>query len=248
VQGMMGFATTDDFSADRVRIGTSGGINSAALICYLATEHPFHKRPKWLGLYYAHLREHSPGTFRFVVACLRYARKRFETVEFGLHRASVVDFFEENNFIPHPTLSPCTEHLKIEPMEAWDERHGVTIDLIGFVRHEYSRRGESHIKTAADIVRFPIAHLTEDDCFRIVDKEIGWHPAIYDIRDPKGKRVFTHNNCLPCKNMTKKQLQSVKEHFPKKYTRAQAMACRIGNYWGRKGEQSGDPCSLCQFD
>lgn len=248
MQTSFGFAKTDDFSGDRVRIGLSGGINSAALLCYLATEHPAHKRPSWLGLYYSHLREHSPGTFRFVKHCVRYARRMFPEIAFGMHRCSVVDFFEAKNFIPHPVLSPCTEQLKIEPMMRWDERHGVMIDLIGFVRHEMSRRGEKHLGSDADLVRFPIAHLTEEQCFEIVDREIGWHPPIYDIRDEKGRRAFTHNNCLPCKNMTRKQLASVAEHYPDHYQRAMRMACRIGNYWGRKKDQPADPCSVCSFD
>lgn len=248
MQGSLGFAKTDDFSGDRVRIGLSGGINSAALLCFLATDHPFGKRPKWLGLYYAHLREHSPGTFKFVKACVRYGRKNFDHVEFGMHRSSVVDFFEAEKFIPHPMYSPCTEHLKIDQMEAWDQKHGVTVDLIGFVRHEMSRRGEKHVKSEADLIRFPIAHLTDEQCLALVDREIGFHPPIYDILDPKGKRLFTHNNCLPCKNMTKKQFASVATHFPKQAKRAQEMADRIGSYWGREGPGSGDSCSLCKFD
>jgi 3'-phosphoadenosine 5'-phosphosulfate sulfotransferase (PAPS reductase)/FAD synthetase len=248
MQGSFGFAKTDDFSGDRARIGLSGGINSAALLCYLATEHPEHKRPRWLGLYYAHLREHSPRTFRFVKDAVRYARRKFPQVAFGMHRCSAVDYFEAEKFLPRPQFSPCTEHLKIVPMERWDERHGVTIDLIGFVRHEMSRRGEKHLKSEADLIRFPIAHLTEDDCYRIVDREIGWHPPIYDIRDEKGRRVFTHNNCLPCKNMTRRQLEAVREHFPAYYERAMKMACRIGRTWGRKKDEAGDPCALCTFD
>lgn len=248
MQGSFGFAASDDWSDDRVRIGLSGGINSAALLCHLATDHPEAKRPRWLGLYYAHLREHSPGTFTFVKACVRYARHKFPEVEFGMHRCSVVDYFEAENFIPHPTISPCTEHLKIEPMDRWDRHHGVTIDLIAFVRHEMARRGDKHIGSEADLVRFPIAHLSEEWCFEIVDREIGWHPAIYDLRDDRWKRMFTHNNCLPCKNMNRRQLEAVREHFPRHYERAMRMAHRIGNYWGRKSDYTGDPCSVCSFD
>ena len=248
MQGSLGFAKTDDFSEDRVRVGLSGGINSAALLCYLAVVHPAHKRPRWLGLYYSHLREHSPRTFRFVAACVRYARRHFEAVEFGMHRCSAINFFEQRRFIPHPTLSPCTEHLKIIPMEAWDVSHHVTIDLIGFVRHEMLRRGEKFLGTEADIVRFPIAHLTDDQCFELVDREIGWHPSIYDIRDENGKRVFTHNNCLPCKNMTVRQMKNVAVYFPRYADRAEAMAQRIGNFWGRRADQAGDPCALRTFD
>jgi hypothetical protein len=94
----------------------------------------------------------------------------------------------------------------------------------------------------------PIAHITEDQCFEIVDREIGWHPAIYDIRDEAtGKRLFTHNNCLPCKNMTKKQLEAVAKYFPKYYARAMTMATRIGSYWGRRNGAA-NACDLCRFD
>jgi hypothetical protein len=238
---------TDDFSTERPRLGLSGGINSAALLCYLATEHDEAKRPKTLLLYYAHLREHSPGTARFVFDCVRYARMKFPTVEFGMHRASVVDFFEEENFIPHPTVSPCTRHLKTLPMDKWTEAHGGTMDIIGFVRHERKRIIRTK-RLAKHVVCFPIAAMSEEECFRIVDREIGWHPPIYDIKDENGKRLFTHNNCLPCKNMTLEQIRNVKRHFGRYYDRAIAMAERIDNYWGRPTEYPFDPCASCVFD
>lgn len=238
---------TDDFSTERPRIGLSGGINSTALLCYLATIHPVEKRPTELLLYYAHLREHSPKTFRFVADCVRYARTKFPYVKFGMHKASVVDWFEKENFIPHPTVSPCTWHCKVEPMDVWTKANGGTIDLIGYVRHERKRMLRSEEK-ARRPVSFPICHISEADCFKLVDKEIGWHPPIYDIRREDGKRAFSHNNCLPCKNMTLPQLRLVAEHYPKQYKRAIDMAERINNYWGRPSEYPGDPCAVCVFD
>jgi len=238
---------SDDFSAERPRLGLSAGINSAALLCHLATVHPEAKRPAHLLMYYAHLREQSPESFRFVKDCVRYARRHFATVEFGMHRTSVLAWMERENFIPHPTVSPCTWHLKIEPMERWTEAHGGTLDLIGYVRHERRRmrRSEGH---GAEPRQFPIAHMSEADCFAIVDREIGWHPPIYDIRDGRGRRLFAHNNCLPCKNMTLGQIRHVAEHYPAYWRKAEAMAERIGNYWGRASEYPGDPCALCVFD
>jgi hypothetical protein len=239
--------TCDDFSHEIPSLGLSGGINSAALLCYLATEHPESKRPKHLLLYYAHLREHSPDTFRFVKACVRYARNRFPKVEFGMHRASVIDFFEKKNFIPHPTISPCTEGCKTLQMDCWSREHGATLDLIGYVMTERRRllRAEEKARRA---VAFPIFHLSDADCFRLVNREIGWHPAIYDIRDENGKRAFTHNNCLPCKNMTLVQIRAVAKHFPKYWDKAEAMAKRINSYWGRSSEYPADPCASCVFD
>lgn len=246
-QQSFGFRTSDDFSADRPSLGLSGGINSAALLCFLAAEHPAPKRPAHLLLYYAHLREHSPGTMRFVKLCVRYARRHFARVEFGMHRASVVEYFEAQNFIPHPTVSPCTWHCKVEKMEAWSVAHGATVDLVGFVQHERKRIDRAESKARRDEL-FPIAGMTEDECFAIVTREIGYYPPIYDLRDEKGRRIFTHNNCLPCKNMSLKQLRMVSRYFPRYWERAEAMAVRINNYWGRPSEYAGDPCALCVFD
>ena len=246
-QTSFAFRLSDDFSADVPSLGTSGGINSAAMLCYLATEHPAEKRPRRLLLYYAHLRECSPLTARFVMAQVRYARRMFERVEFGMHRASLLDWCEAENFIPHPTVSPCTWALKTERMEAWSVAHGATLDLIGFVDHERKRIARAEAKATRSVM-FPIASMTEEQCFEITTREIGWYPPIYDIRDAKGRRMFTHNNCLPCKNMTLRQLRAVSEHFPGHYKRAMAMARRINNYWGRDPEWTGDPCSACNFD
>lgn len=247
IQAPFAFARDDDFSPDRPSLGLSGGINSAALLCFLASEHPPEKRPRHLLLYYAHMREHSPKTFRFVKDCVRYARRHFEVVEFGMHRTSVVDYFEAENFIPHPTVSPCTWHCKVEQMEAWSAAHGANLDLIGFVQHERKRIKRAEAKARRDCM-FPIASMTEAECFEIVTREIGWYPPLYDIRDEAGKLIFKHNNCLPCKNMTLPQLRAVAKHYPKQWARATAMAERIGNYWGRGTEYKADPCALCVFD
>lgn len=241
------FIDHDDFSAERPVLGLSGGINSAALLCYLASEHPEERRPRVLLLYYAHLREHSPDTARFVFDCVRYARRHFPDVTFRMHRASMNDWCEAERFIPHPTVSPCTWHLKVERIEAFAAEHGATCDLVGFVRHE-RRRIKRQQERGVTKARYPIAHMSEADCFSIVEREIGWHPAIYDITDARGRRVFTHNNCLPCKNMTLPQIRAVGEHFPEHYRRAVEMAERIGNYWGRPSEYAGDPCAVCAFD
>lgn len=239
---------SDDFSAEIPSLGISAGINSAALLCYLATVHPASKRPKTLLMYYAHLREHSPESVKFVADCVRYARRHFSVVKFGMSRASVVDFFETEKFIPHPTVSPCTAHLKVIPMEKWSDANGSTMDLIGFIEEERRRIVRAVNRDKEGRARFPIAHMNEAECYEIVDREIGWHPSIYDIRNENGGRVFKHNNCLPCKNMTKSQLESVATHFPEYWERAAAMAERIGNYWGRPTDYPADPCARCLFD
>jgi 3'-phosphoadenosine 5'-phosphosulfate sulfotransferase (PAPS reductase)/FAD synthetase len=74
----------------------------------------------------------------------------------------------------------------------------------------------------------------------------------------KGKRVFKHNNCLPCKNMHSWELATVKIFFPKYFNNAIAKAEEITNkredkkevYWGRKDEYSEIPtsCTYCAFD
>lgn len=160
-----------------------------------------------------------------------------------------MEYFEEEGIIPHPTVSPCSRVLKIEPMLRYCYQNGIHMDLIGYVSHESRRYKRMLAKGAGDMFfkkSFPIIGFSDDWCFDMVDKYIGWHPKIYDIRDDKGRRVFKHNNCLPCKNMTPKQLLAVKEHYPEKYARALEVEQKTGSYFGRSKSDMG--CAICNFD
>jgi len=242
----------------KVFIGLSGGINSMAVLCWLIESKIV---PSELHLFYAHLKEHSPDTFKFVAAGIRYARLHFPDVHVKVTRNSVLSFFEEQKMIPHPTISPCTQRLKIEPMEKYCVEHGITIDLIGYVRKETRRikRMEKKRYENLDLDKlFPIREFNDDWCFEIVDRHIGWHPAIYDIKDDTGKRLFTHNNCLPCKNMYVKDMVNIQSHFPDYMAKATITANKLKKYWGRNAEdyytQFGredlniPQCEICQFD
>ena len=247
-----------DLSEKRVLLGLSGGINSAALLCFLATQYPEQYRPAELHLYAIELEEHSPDTFQFTKACIRYAARHFSKIRWYIKWGSALRFFEDENMIPHPILSPCSEHLKIIPMLDYYERHNLDIDLIGYVRTERSRMMRQSRKSA--IKYYPIAHLSNDDCFEIVDREIGWHPAIYDIRDPRtGKRVFNHNNCLPCQKGdgflddsgdSSGYYTNVEMYFPEYFEKARVTAEKTGSYWGRK-QRDDNPdlggCPICEL-
>ncbi len=236
-----------DLSDKRVMIGLSGGINSMALLCYLATVIPPEMRPRSLYLFYAHFTEHSPDTLRFVTDGIRYAKSKFDRVTWKITRNSVLSFFDDEGIIPHPIISPCSERLKIVPVINFMAEHKIDFDLVGFVRSE-RRRIDRQTKRGATNKLYPIAHLTNDDCFEIVRKEIGWYPGIYDIFE-NGKRVFSHNNCLPCKNMHVKDLQAVAKYYPDYWRKADDLAGRIGSYWGRSEEMKdfdGD-CQWCAF-
>lgn len=241
-----------DFSKNKVLIGISGGINSAALLCYLASEYPAEFRPREVHFFAVQLKEHSPDTFRFMKDCIRYGAKKFDNVRWCVSWGSVNRFFEGKNMIPHPILSPCSEHLKIIPMNKYREKHNIEVDLIGYVREERSRINRQLKKSKGKY--HPIAHLSNEDCFSLVKREIGWYPAIYDIRR-NGKRVFTHNNCLPCKNMSGKltleeatgQYASVKLYFPEYYQAAVDLSEKIASYWGRNDDQDMGECKICEY-
>jgi hypothetical protein len=244
---------TDDLSDKRILLTLSGGINSAALLCYLATVYPVEERPKELYLYYVHLIEHSPDTFKFVKDCIRYAYKHFDCVHWAIRWDSVLRFFEKEGIIPHPIISPCTEHLKIVPIIDYKLRHGIDIDLVGYVREEKNRINRQ-IKKNVQGKLYPIAHFSDKDCFDLVDSEIGWHPAIYDVKDEKGRRIFQHNNCLPCKNMqgrldqkgATKDYKSVKLYYPEYFDKAKELSDSKGLYWGRN-EKDADFDGYCKF-
>lgn len=247
-----------DFSGKRVLVKLSGGINSAAALCFLAVHHPKELRPSELFLYYSHFREHSPDTAHFVSDLVRYARKNFPSVTAKITRTSVNEYFIDEGIIPHPTISPCSLNLKILPAERFIVENQIDYSLVGFVRNEHRRivRQEAH---GDEKVLYPIQHLSDDDCFSLVDECIGWHPAIYDIRWTAedfhagncqkyeiGKRVFPHNNCLPCKNMSKRQFETVGRHYPAYAYRAIQAAKQIPNgYWGREDSEDTFSCGAC---
>lgn len=236
------------FSNKNVLIGLSGGINSMAVLCWLS-EIPKEHKPKELHLFYAHFEEHSPDTRLFVEAGFSFAKKNFENVFCEVSENSVMDYFEDKNFIPHPTISPCSSEMKIIPMLKYSYKHCIDVDLIGFVKNEKKRFERMQGKAKQDMFfqkQFPIIDQENEWCFEIVSKHIGWYPIIYDIKNEKNKRVFTHNNCLPCKNMTAKQLDNVKQYYPEYYNRAVEVEKNTGMYFGRSKTDIG--CSVCKFD
>ena len=217
---------------EKVLIGLSGGINSMAVLCWL---HESGIVPSELHLYYAHFQEHSPDTYPFVRDGIRFARKNFQNVHVKVTRTSVIRFFGEQKMIPHPIQSPCSRLLKIVPITKYAVDNGIEHDLVGYVKQELKRRTarQKPVADAALKKHYPIGAFDDDWCFEIVDRYIGWHPAIYDIKSADGKRTFKHNNCLPCKNMDVRDMEKVKAHFPEYHAEAMALTDRLGKYWGR---------------
>lgn len=263
------FVEQTDYSGKDIMIGLSGGINSMAVLCWLAS-YPDAFKPKVLHLFYAHFEEHSPDTLQFVLAGVEYAKKKFLKVVYNQTNNSVIDFFEEQKMIPHPMAAPCTRLLKIEPMLEYMISNRITIDLVGYVRSEKRRIERMGSRSESKKVRnnsvtikgvekhFPISNQDNQWCFDIVKREIGWFPKIYEIKK-NGKRVFHHNNCLPCKNMNIKDFMLVKKHYPEYWEKAQLLSERLSLYWGRseqdfyttfgrKNQHEGQTCSVCAFD
>ena len=249
-----------DYRNVKVMIGLSGGINSMAVLVWLAN---YELKPKELHLFYAHFEEHSPGTLEFVLAGVEYAKRNFDTVIYKQTNNSVLDYFKEQKMIPHPTAAPCTRFLKIEPMVTYAFENGITVDLVGYVRTEKRRVKNMQSKGADNLFmskQFPILQQDNEWCFDVVKKEIGFYPAIYDIRNAKGKRVFTHNNCLPCKNMQIDDFEEVKEFFPDYWQKAMELSNELQKYWGRSENEfyttfgrpdlglEKQPCEVCAAD
>ncbi len=248
-----------DLNGKIVSLPLSGGINSAAVLCWLIESG---MKPKELHLYYAHFEEHSPSTLAFVHRQMGEAKRYFDNVICTITYNSVLEFFENAKMIPHPRNSPCSRLLKIEPMVTHNSIHGVQVDLIGFVRTEKRRiDAMNESRGASDMFMtkaFPIEMFDEEWCFEIVRKLIGWYPFIYDIRSIDGKRLFKHNNCLPCKNMTIEQMEAVAYWFPIYMAKAHELSIKLQVYWGRdadayyttfgKPDYESDQCEVCKFD
>jgi hypothetical protein len=223
------------YGDDRVLIGLSGGINSMAVLCDLIESGV---KPKELHLYYAHFAEHSPDTFQFVADGIRYAKKHFDNVQVKITSNSIIKYFKEQNLIPHPINSPCSKNLKIIPISIYAFENGIKYDLVGYVKHELKRRAGKQQKVMQKDMfslekHYPIGEFSDEWCFGIVDRHIGWHPKIYDILDKDGNRIFKHNNCLPCKNMYPEDFEAVKIYYPEYYEQAMKLSIELKKYWGR---------------
>jgi 3'-phosphoadenosine 5'-phosphosulfate sulfotransferase (PAPS reductase)/FAD synthetase len=224
-----------DLNGKSILIGLSGGINSMAVLCWLKEQNI---TPAVINLFYAHLKEHSPDTFQFVSDGIRFARKHFPSVKVKVTRNSALEYFESKNMIPHPMISNCSRVIKIEPMELYSFQNGITVDLVGYVKHELKKRSQRQIskievKLFEAEKHYPIGDFTDEWCFEIVEKYIGWYPLIYKILDEKGRRIFLHNNCLPCKNMTLNQMEAVKRFYPSYHRDAMRLTDKLNSYWGR---------------
>jgi 3'-phosphoadenosine 5'-phosphosulfate sulfotransferase (PAPS reductase)/FAD synthetase len=250
-----------DYNDKKIMIGLSGGINSMAVLCWLVESG---MKPKELHLYYAHFEEHSPDTFQFVADGIRYARKHFPIVIVKITKNSILRYFEKVKMILHPARGLCSFQLKIEPINRYAAEFEIDVDLIGYVKHELKRRAGNQQKNLSQPNMFhnlekhyPIGDFSDEWCFEIVKKHIGWYPKIYDIRDESGKRVFKHNNCLPCKNMYPKDLSAIRTHFPKFFDNAMKTSEKLKKHWGRDsaefytefGRELGQEstCNTCKF-
>lgn len=244
------------YTDEKVLIGLSGGINSMAVLCWLKETG---EQPRELHLFYSHMQEHSPDTFRFVADGIRFARKHFSCVVAQIERHSVLAYFNRHKMIPHPARSTCSYWLKIKPMEDYCQRHDIKIDLVGFVKHEHRRIARMELHQGGDNrpkKSFPIAAFDDEWCFSIVERNIGWYPAIYHIKE-NGKRVFRHNNCLPCKNMSIGDLLKVAKYYPTYMERANELSNNLKAYWGRSAQAyytqfgredyEAAPCQHCIF-
>jgi 7-cyano-7-deazaguanine synthase in queuosine biosynthesis len=78
-----------DYGGQKMLLPLSGGINSAACLCWLLEEISIDRWPDELHLYYSHFKEHSPGTLKFVFALVKYAKSKFPDVKFKFTRNSV---------------------------------------------------------------------------------------------------------------------------------------------------------------
>lgn len=255
-----------DYSKDEVLLGLSGGINSMAVLCWLSLA-PKSFAPKVLHLYYSHLVEHSPDTFQFVASGVRFARLAFPSVKFRMHRASALRYFDQQKIIPLPMISPCTKALKLNQMFKYMAENNITENVVGYVKGEAVRRaGRMAERTGSKLtdvivngvnVKFPISSQLNEWCFEIVKQHIGWYPAIYEIRDAHGKRLFKHNNCLPCKNMDVPDLKLVGEHYPEYMSKALQLSEKLKRHWGRdankfytefgREEWEANDCENCTF-
>jgi len=280
------FIQYEDFSEEEIGLGISGGINSAALAVWLS-QWPENLKPKAIHIFYAHFEEHSPDTYAFVKDLIRFCKRNFKKVYVKITRNSVLRFFYEQKMIPHPMIAPCTRLLKVIPWHEYMKEHNITIDLVGYVREEIKRVRNMAKKTDNNVdgrsiqlndvkKYFPISDKTNEWCFAIVKKHIGWYPKIYTLRwnDKKfcefmianlyrlhpdsqltvrkklgtRERVVKHNNCLPCKNFQEDDYLAIEYFYPEYYKKSIKLANDLNAHWGRVLGDSDKGINELQFN
>tara|TARA_R110000803_G_scaffold136142_1_gene203116 strand:+ start:2050 stop:2901 length:852 start_codon:yes stop_codon:yes gene_type:complete len=209
------FDVLQDFSYSdkRVMIGLSGGINSAAALIYLSEY--VDDKPEEIYLYYSHLVEHSPDTKKFVLDLVEYAKKHFDNVVFEMSEHSMNQYcIDEFKGIPHPSITPCTKILKLNLMIEFMAVHKIDIDIVGYVRSEY-KRIQNQINRNVKNKDYLISHLSDEDCFFLTKKHLGWYPDIYDLKwnDPKILKALTEYG----KDLHKKQFNTIAKYHRKGY-------------------------------
>ena len=178
-----------DYSDKRVMLGLSGGINSAAALSYLCTK--VENKPKEIYLFYAHFVEHSGDTEKFVLDQVEYAKRFFDKVHYKQTNNSIIEFFRKSKMIPQPKVTPCTRILKIEPIVEFMATNKIDVDIVGYVRTEWKRINRQ-LDRGITNKDYLIRHLSDEDCFSLVRKEIGWFPEIYKLKwnDPRIKEAL----------------------------------------------------------
>lgn len=255
-----------DYTGKKIKLSLSAGINSTAVACWLIESG---MKPKEIHVVYCHLEEHSPESMKFVEDMVALLRKHFSNVLFTVFSNSALSFFKNEKLIPHPIASPCSLKLKIEPSDKYSVENNVFIDLVGYVKSEMKKRAERQQdrlkKTNSPHEKhYPIGEFTDEWCFQIVERVLGWYPEIYKHKwsDPgfidflgknkhrmtdydwnrvskkmgKDVRVFLHNNCLPCKNMDALEILYVQYFYPSYYANAMDLSSFLKSYWGRNAD------------
>lgn len=234
-----------DYSHSRILIPLSGGVTSAALLSFLGEFHPLARKPRELHLYHTQFQEHSPDTLHFVADCVRYAERVFHSVKVKIIKQSVNAFFIAQRLIPDPTTSPCTVQLRTLPQEQYCRDEAIDWVIEGFVRSSQQPHPQ-YISYGGRQIPYPLLGLTDDESFNLVEQVIGWYPAIYDIFEG-GRRVFKFNNCLPCKNMNRAEVENVWKYFPQYAQEAEVAAAQIpGGVWGSQDVPDIFKCDTCE--
>jgi hypothetical protein len=125
-------------------VSFGGGVNSAALVILLVNE-------GWRGpIVYADTEADWPETACWMgyferdwlkprgleITVLRGEWRKDKRIK----DRGLIEFCEFTGMVPFPATRWCTQIFKIEPVNAWAEAHGITIQLIGIAADEAHRQ------------------------------------------------------------------------------------------------------------
>ena len=136
---------------------------------------------------------------------------------------SIVDLFEQRQFMSGPHGAVCTETLKKEARYLYEKQHKIAWHVFGFTADELKRHKNFVLAERSNVLPVLIdLAITKADCLGIIEKAGLRLPMIYSLGYPNA-------NCIGCvKASSPTYWNHVRSTFPEVFDQRAEQSRRIG--------------------